>query len=540
MAVVEEEIEEPSWQFRSFRFAGKRVHYNGFSVLYFRIFSKKRFCTIIVSALEFYLRIIHSYIRERKTKDVPGPKRRKVAMVTLPEHIFREYDIRGIAETELNPEVVCAIGKAYGTWLHREGVSKAVVGGDIRMSSPRIMENVTQGLQEVGVDVISLGRVTTPAFYWSMLHLECGGGVMVTGSHNPKEMNGLKLGIGKVTLYGKQIQEVLQIIKDEAFHKPSREGSQSSEETKPAYVDMLASKITLGPRRLKVVGDAGNGAASLMMSDFFGKLPCDFIPLFDTPDGTFPNHHPDPTVRENLVTLIDRVKKEKADFGVGFDGDSDRIGVVNDQGDVIWGDTLMALYWDEILNKNPGAEAIIEVKCSQALVDEVERLGGRPLFWKSGHSLIKAKMKEIGALFAGEVSGHMFFADEYYGFDDAFYAAGRLMRILSHTEEKLSDMVARIPKYYSTAETRFACPDDTKFQVVEKVKDGALKDYEAVTVDGVRILYPNGWGLLRASNTQPVLVARVEGRTEQDFERYREDLHRRIVQAGAEPFEWTY
>lgn len=461
-------------------------------------------------------------------------------MTQIPEHIFREYDIRGIADTELTPPVVEAIGRAYGTWLQQQNISRAAVGGDIRTSSPRIMENVTAGMRAAGINVISIGQVTTPAFYWSMLHLECPGGVMVTGSHNPKEMNGLKLGIGKVTLYGEQIQEILRIIQKKAYAESFREGSFEEKETRKAYLDMLISKFQFGPRRLKIVGDAGNGAASLLMNDFFAKLPCDFFPLFDTPDGTFPNHHPDPTVRKNLVTLIEKVRREGADFGVGFDGDADRIGVVDDQGEVIWGDTLMALYWEEILAKHPGAEAIIEVKCSQALVDEVERLGGKPVFWKSGHSLIKAKMKEIHALFAGEVSGHMFFADEYFGFDDSFYAAGRLMRILSNSEEKLSDMVARIPKYFSTAETRFSCPDDTKFQVVERVKESALRDYDAITVDGVRILYPNGWGLLRASNTQPVLVARVEGRTEEDFVRYREDMQRRIVEAGAEPFEWTY
>ncbi len=461
-------------------------------------------------------------------------------MAQIPEHIFREYDIRGIADSELTPEVVEAIGKAYGTWLRRQEISRVVVGGDIRMSTPRIIENVTAGLRSVGINVINIGRVTTPAFYWSMLHLESPGGVMVTGSHNPKEMNGLKLGIGKVTLYGEQIQEILRIIKEKDFADSFREGTLEERETCKAYLEMLISKLDFGPRRLKVVGDAGNGAASLLMNDFFAKLPCDFIPLFDTPDGTFPNHHPDPTVRKNLVTLIEKVCQEGADFGVGFDGDADRLGVVDDKGEVIWGDTLMALYWEEILAKHPGAEAIIEVKCSQALVDEVERLGGKPVFWKSGHSLIKAKMKEINALFAGEVSGHMFFADEYFGFDDSFYATGRLMRILSKREEKLSEMVARIPKFHSTAETRFSCPDATKFEVVEKVKESALKDYDAITVDGVRIIYPNGWGLLRASNTQPVLVARVEGRTEEAFVQYREDMQRRIVEAGADPFEWTY
>lgn len=363
---------------------------------------------------------------------------------------------------------------------------------------------------------------------------------MVTGSHNPKEFNGLKLALGKATLYGPEIQEVLSIIQNDGFTISPKAGSVSHADMKPAYLDMLAQRLKLGPRRLKVVADAGNGTASLFIEPFLRQLGVDYVLLYATPDGRFPNHHPDPVKRENLVDLIRTVRETGADLGIGFDGDADRLGVVDETGEVIWGDILMALYWQEILPKHPGAEAIVEVKSSQALVDEILRLGGKPVFWKAGHSLIKAKMREIGALFAGEVSGHMFFADEFFGFDDSFYAAGRLMRILSNTDKSLSELVAPIPRYYSTAETRINCPDEIKFGVIESIKDAALKEYDAITVDGVRILYPQGWGLVRASNTQPVIVARVEGRTHEALEAYMADLKARILSAGVGEFEWEF
>ncbi len=303
---------------------------------------------------------------------------------------------------------------------------------------------------------------------------------------------------------------------------------------------MLLSKIKLGPRKLKVVADAGNGTAGLFIQKFLEGLGCRVVPLFCQPDGNFPNHHPDPLKRENLVSLIETVKREKADVGFAFDGDSDRIGVVDEKGSVVWGDTLMALYWREILPKHPGADAIIEVKCSQALEDEIRRLGGKPLYYKAGHSLIKAKMKEIGALFAGELSGHMFFADEFYGFDDSFYAAGRLLRILSNDRRTLSDMLVDYPIYYSTAEIRVDCPDNKKFQVIEKIKEEALKEYKAITIDGVRILYPQGWGLVRASNTQPVLVTRCEGKTKEDLDFITQDMKKRMIAVGVSDFQWTY
>lgn len=458
----------------------------------------------------------------------------------IPAHIFREYDIRGLAEEELNTRNVRAIGHAFGTILQRNGVRLATVGGDVRASSPRIMADITWGLNAAGLDVTDLGTVMTPTFYYSLYSEGVGGGVMVTGSHNPKEFNGLKLALGKATLWGQEIQEVLSIIRSDGFFTAPRPGSVGHADIKPAYLDMLAQRLKLGPRRLKVVADAGNGTASLFIEPFLRQLGVEYTLLYAIPDGRFPNHHPDPVKRENLADLIRTVRETGADLGIGFDGDADRLGVVDEKGEVIWGDILMALYWQEILPKHPGAEAIVEVKSSQALVDEILRLGGKPVFWKAGHSLIKAKMREIGALFAGEVSGHMFFADEFFGFDDSFYAAGRLMRILSNTDKSLSELVAPIPRYYSTAETRINCPDEIKFGVIDSIRETVLKEYEAITVDGVRILYPEGWGLVRASNTQPVIVARVEGRTPEALEAYMADLKARILSAGVGEFEWEF
>ena len=460
-------------------------------------------------------------------------------MERVPAHIFREYDIRGIADQELSSETVHLIGRAYGSYLTDLGIFEVTVGGDARHSTPRIKEAAIAGLREVGVSVIDIGLVSSPCFYWSLYHFGVEGGIMVTGSHNPKEFNGLKLALGKMTLWGDEIQEVYRIIAENRFAKTEHKGNLRFEEINAPYIDMLVSKITLGPKKLKVVLDSGNGTGGLYGPEMVRRIGCEVVELFSEPNGDFPNHHPDPTKREYLTQLIDTVIKEKADLGIGFDGDSDRIGVVDDKGEVLWGDQLMLLYWKEILPKHPGAKVIVEVKSSMILPEETEKMGGKPIWWKSGHSLIKAKMKDEDALFSGEVSGHMFFADEFFGFDDAFYAAGRLLRILSFSDKKLSDMLAEIHAYPSTTETRFDCPDEIKFQVVERVRENA-KDQKTITIDGVRILYPEGWGLLRASNTQPVLVARCEGRTQADLECICDDMKRRILEAGSPDFEWEY
>jgi phosphomannomutase/phosphoglucomutase len=392
----------------------------------------------------------------------------------------------------------------------------------------------------MGIDIIDIGIVATPLFYYGLYHYDLNGGIMITGSHNPKEFNGLKIACGKTTIYGDDIQKIRQIIEENNIPKSHRTGRVIKKDLEKSYLDMLTAKIQLGPRKIRVVADAGNGTAGLYIEKLLKKLGCEVIPLFCEANGNFPNHHPDPVKRQNLTCLIEEVKKHRADIGVAYDGDADRIGVVDDRGEVIWGDKLMILYWREILPKHPGETAIVEVKCSQALVDEISRLGGNPCFYKTGHSLIKAKMKELNTLFTGEMSGHMFFADEFYGFDDAFYATGRLLRIISHSNKKLSELLSDIPVYYSTAETRIDCPDKTKFAVIEKIKNEVIKEYKTIIVDGVRINYPDGWGLVRASNTQPVLVARCEAKSLESLKFITGNLKNRILKEGVRDFHWEY
>jgi len=345
--------------------------------------------------------------------------------------IFRQYDIRGVAQHDLTDETTELLGRAFGAYVKNTGTKKVLVGRDNRLSSSRLRDAITRGLLSVGCDVVDIGLVVTPALYYARVHYGIDGGVMVTGSHNPPDENGFKLALGSGTIYGEEIQKLREAITAGNF--PAAQGSLSELDALPPYLDMLKEKIVLGPRKLKVAVDCGNGTASIAAVQILENWGCEVIPLYCESDGTFPNHQPDPVKTANLTELRTAVIEKGADLGIAFDGDADRIGVVDDTGGIIWGDILMCLYWREIMAAHPGSNAIIEVKCSQALVDEVVRLGGKPFFYKTGHSLIKAKMKEIGAVFTGEMSGHMFFADEYFGFDDAFYAAGRLLRILSHS-----------------------------------------------------------------------------------------------------------
>lgn len=454
--------------------------------------------------------------------------------------IFREYDIRGIADVDLTDEVVETIGKAYGTWLYERGVRRIALGGDVRLSTGRIRQAVAKGVTSTGIDVCELGVVTTPMLYWSLYRLDLNGAVMVTGSHNPSNMNGLKLAFEKTTIWGDDVQEIRRIAEKGQFVASPKSGNVTYKDIVDDYVTMLLAKIKLGPRKLKVVCDSGNGTAGNTICRFLSALGCECISLYGMPDGRFPNHHPDPQKRENLVDLIEKVHETQADVGFAFDGDADRVGVVDEHGEVIFGDRLMALYWEEILKKHPGAEAIVEPKCSMALPEMVERLGGKVVWWKSGHSVIKAKMREIDALFAGELSGHMFFADEYFGFDDSFYAAARLLRILSNTNKSLSQLMAPIPLYPATEEARVDCPDAEKFAVIDRIREKALKTYEGLTLDGIRIFYPGGWGLIRASNTQPVITTRCEGKDRKTLKFIMEDVKKRILAEGLPDFEWTF
>jgi len=447
----------------------------------------------------------------------------------LQANIFREYDIRGIADVDLQSDGVTGLGRALGTFLKRNGARTVNVGRDVRLSGPRLLEALVEGLLNAGVDVVDLCAVPTPLLYYSVHKLGSEAGVMITGSHNPPDYNGFKTMLGGGTIYGAQIQELYRIIKDSDFE--SGRGTLSEADIITPYVAEIPAQFSFA-RRVKVVFDAGNGVAGPTLGRMLERLNVDAIPMYFEPDGLFPNHHPDPTVEANLEALKRAVKESGAEMGLSFDGDSDRIGAVDEAGRVIWGDMLMLIFGREILTRKPGATFIGEVKCSQVMYDELERLGGRPIMYKTGHSLIKAKMKEEHAELAGEMSGHMFFADRYYGYDDALYAACRLIEIVAASGKPLSAQLAGVPVMVVTPELRFDCPDDRKFAVVERVKTHYLSRRKVIAVDGVRVLFDKGWGLVRASNTQPILVLRFEAATLELLTAYKAEVDAVVAEAA--------
>jgi phosphomannomutase / phosphoglucomutase len=442
--------------------------------------------------------------------------------------IFREYDIRGIADTELLSPDIEVLGRALGTFLQRNSGRKISLGRDCRVSSDRLRAALLKGLLGSGCDVTEIGVVPTPLLYYSAVHFQMDGAVMITGSHNPAEFNGFKTVCGAGTLHGETIQEVRKMI--DAGDLATGQGAHDCADAITPYVDEVAAQFHW-ERRIKVVVDAGNGTGGPTMSKLLSRLNCDAVELFFEMDGTFPNHHPDPTVPKNLKHLADAVRAHKADLGIAFDGDSDRIGAVDENGDVIFGDMLLLIYGREILTRKPGSTFIAEVKCSQVLYDELARLGGNPIMYKTGHSLIKAKMKQEHAELAGEMSGHMFFKDRYHGYDDALYAACRLMEIVANSGKPLSHQLAGLPKMVSTPEIRVDCPDEIKFEVVEKVAKHFQGKRDVIDVDGVRVKFANGWGLLRASNTQPVLVMRFEAGSQEDLDAYQREIDDAVAQA---------
>lgn len=442
--------------------------------------------------------------------------------------IFREYDIRGIADTELHSEGVAQLGQAVGTYLRRKAGRKVNLGRDCRLSSPRLGEAMMRGLLASGCEVTDIGTVPTPLLYYSVHQLQADGAVMITGSHNPAEYNGFKVMSGKSTIYGDEIQNVRKLI--ETGDLDHGEGVAKSADVSAIYVDEVAGQFRFD-RRIRVALDAGNGTAGPVMHRVLEKLNVEAVELFFDMDGRFPNHHPDPTVPENLKHLNAAVAKQGADLGIAFDGDADRIGAVDEKGGVVWGDQLLLIYGREILTRKPGATIIGEVKCSQILYDELRRLGGNAIMYRTGHSLIKAKMKEEHAELAGEMSGHMFFADRYYGFDDALYAACRLIEIVARSGRPLSAQLAGLPKMVVTPEIRVDCADEIKFEVVKRVTARLRAKHEIVDVDGVRVLFEKGWGLVRASNTQPVLVLRFEAANEELLGRYRAEVEETLQQA---------
>ncbi len=429
--------------------------------------------------------------------------------------IFREYDIRGIVGDDLTEEVAVGIGLAYGTFLRRSGGKEAVVGRDVRLSSEPLAKALIEGIVKTGCNVLDVGVVPTPVLYFSIMHYEKDGGVMVTGSHNPVEYNGFKLCRGISSLFGDQIQALRKIMEKGGFCEG--EGSVEKDNPVPSYIDYVLRRIKVG-KRLKVAVDAGNGTAGEIAPEIFRALGCEVIELYCEPDGRFPNHLPDPTVPELMKDLMDTVKKENADVGLGFDGDADRLGAVDEDGNMIYGDKLLALFAKDIL-KGERLKVVFDVKCSQALAEFIESMGGEPIMWKTGHSLIKAKMKEENAPLGGEMSGHMFFADNYYGYDDAIFAACRLLQLMSNEERSLGGLISEIPRYVSTPEIRVQAAEESKFGIVKQVSEYFRKQYKTVDIDGVRVLFPDGWGLLRASNTQPVLVMRFEAKSEESLEK---------------------
>ncbi|SHE74440.1 phosphomannomutase/phosphoglucomutase [Desulforamulus putei] len=443
------------------------------------------------------------------------------------ERIFRQYDIRGIFGEDLTVQDAALIGRAFGTFLRQKGESSAIVGRDNRESSPVLHEHLVKGLLETGVNVIDIGVVISPIFYYATHLYGINAGIMITASHNPAKYNGFKVQYGGRTLYGEELQQLKTMAERGDFEKGS--GRLTCRWPVEDYINMMKEKIVLGGRKIKVVVDCGNGTAGLFAPTVIRALGCDVIPLYCESDPAFPNHFPDPVKPENLRDLIAAVKENKADLGIGFDGDGDRLGVVDEQGNILWGDMLMILFWREILPQYPGADAIVEVKCSDLLVNEIRRLGGKPFFYKTGHSLIKAKMKELNAVFTGEMSGHMFFADEYYGYDDALYAAARLLRILSNSDKPLSELLSDVPKTYCTPEIRVPCEEDKKFQYVSHAKNYFKdKGYPFIDVDGVRVQFANGWGLVRASNTGPELIIRCEACSQDQLETIKQEIARSI------------
>ncbi|MFQ5721192.1 MAG: phosphomannomutase/phosphoglucomutase [Candidatus Aminicenantales bacterium] len=443
--------------------------------------------------------------------------------------IFRQYDIRGIVDQDLTFETVKVLGQAIGTYFRQHQKQEVALGRDCRLSSPLLAKAMSQGLLSTGCQVVDLGIIPTPLLYFAIYSQPREAGVMITGSHNPPQYNGFKIMIGQETLYGQAIQDIYALIKNGNFiQDPSR--MMSSYNIIPEYHNYVVKNIQLR-KKLKVVIDAGNGTAGVIACPIFKELGCEVIELYCEMDGRFPHHHPDPTLPQALQDLIRQVAESKADLGIAYDGDGDRLGVIDDKGHIIWGDQLMIIFARNILPSHPGAPIISEVKASKLLYEEIEKLGGRPIMWKTGHSLIKKKIKEEKALLAGEMSGHIFFADRYFGFDDGIYSSARLAEILARSEQRLSQMLADLPRTYYTPEIRIYASDQVKFKIVDLVKKELAQKYPIVDIDGVRAQFPRGWALVRASNTQEVLVLRFEADTEQDLAAIRKEVEKIVEEA---------
>ncbi len=448
--------------------------------------------------------------------------------------IFREYDIRGIADVDYDAGFARLLGRAYATYVADKNVKRVSVGRDARLTSNKYADALKDGLRTGGLDVVDLGMTPTPLVYYSLHHCDVDGGIQVTGSHNPSDHNGFKICVGKISIYGDAIQDLRAIIESGKFRDAAR-GSEEHYAIIPPYQDELIRQFGTLPRRLKVVVDSGNGAAGPVAPRIIRALGCDSRDLFSDPDGRFPNHHPDPTVEENMQILIDTVKQDGADLGIAFDGDADRVGLVDQHGRILWGDEMLVLFARDILAKHPGAVIVSEVKCSQRLYDDIEKHGGKGIMWKAGHSLLKAKMRETKAALGGEMSGHIFFADRYYGYDDAIYAACRMLEVVAKSGRPLAEMLADLPPAVSTPEIRVDCPDALKFRIAERTKERFRQaGYDLIDIDGVRVKFADGWGLIRASNTQPILVMRFEAKDATKLAEYRAVVEKMVDEVKRE------
>ncbi len=466
------------------------------------------------------------------------------------DKIFREYDIRGIVEKELTREFAFSLGRAFGQYVkrHVDGSVSLSVGRDIRLSSGYLAEGLIDGLTTEGIHVYDLGVCPTPLQYFSLFTLDVQGGVMITGSHNPPEYNGFKLSLGKTTIHGEAIQEIKKILINLDETCSARSGSVTGVDIISRYKDYMFEQFSYlsSPeyKRIKVVVDAGNGTAGLVMPELLESIGCDVIRLYCEPDGRFPNHHPDPTVVENIKDLINTTLSTGADLGVGYDGDADRIGIIDEGGDIVWGDQIMIILSREILKQHPGATIIGDVKCSQTMFEDIRAKGGHPIMWKTGHSLVKDKMKKEGAILAGELSGHIFIGDRYFGYDDALYTTLRIVEIMKTSGKGIKELLSGIPKMHSTPEIRLDCPDSKKKTVVQKVverfrsysTDGGSphRVLEIYDTDGVRAVFEKGWALLRSSNTQPVVVMRVEAEDKESLSQYKEFMESEFLKAMEE------
>ncbi len=455
--------------------------------------------------------------------------------MTLNREIFRQYDVRGIVGRDLGADTAYALGRAYAAYLKERNASGSVaVGRDNRPSGGELRDSLVRGLTESGLNVVDVGQVPTPLLYWALNHVDVVGGIQVTGSHNPPEYNGFKLSLGTESIHGEEIQKLYELAVAGKF--PSGKGTVRTQSIIDSYVEDIVARTGKLARRLKVVVDCGNGVGALVAPQLFDALDVEWSGLFCESDGTFPNHHPDPTVVENLQDLIRAVRASGADLGVGFDGDADRIGVVDGDGTIVWGDHVLILYARDVLERTgPGQPIVFDVKCSQALPDEIRKAKGVPVMWKTGHSLMKDKMHELHAPVGGEMSGHMFFTEGFYGHDDALYGAARLIRIVAASGKSLDGILSDFPKFVSTPELRVDVEESRKFRIVEDAIAHFRKTHEVIDVDGARVLFGDGWGLIRASNTQPVLVTRYEARSDARLTAIRSEMEQWLRAQGVSP-----